>query len=199
MKNLLSRKPSSFFLFFCFNLTFCYGIEKAPQKPQLLKILFLGHSNTGKTMMIKSLLGEEFSELSFPTIGIDIRSKILEGAKRIEFKLCEISSYKRDSSLRRFYLEQADGVVLLYDVNNRESFANLSEWLTEINRKPFVLFGNKADKGEKAREVSKEEALAFARQQDCPYYEGSMKEGFSVDHFLFELSQHCLETNRVIH
>ena len=59
------------------------------------------------------------------------------------------------------YYRGAHGIIIVYDVTNRDSFDNVRQWMTEIERFATenvnkLLIGNKCDLEEK-REVSYEE------------------------------------------
>ena len=59
------------------------------------------------------------------------------------------------------YYRGAHGIIIVYDVTNRDSFDNVRQWMTEIERFATenvnkLLIGNKCDLEEK-REVSFEE------------------------------------------
>ena len=81
--------------------------------------------------------------------------------------------------------------MLVYDVTNRDSFANLAVWLQECREMSpkstlLVLAGNKSDK-EEFRQVSTAEAADFAKTNDLFFMEVSAKTGANVDK-LFDLS-----------
>lgn len=75
--------------------------------------------------------------------------------------------------------------LLVYDITNRESFLSLSRWIAEARAHgnkdiTLVLVGNKSDLAEN-REISVEEAQAFADQNGLLYVEASAKTGNNVD------------------
>ena len=74
----------------------------------------------------------------------------------------------------------------MYDVTNRESFNNVSRWLTEIDKYARenvdkLLVGNKADIGDIDRQVTKEFGNKFATEHNIPFLETSAKDGANVD------------------
>ena len=81
-----------------------------------------------------------------------------------------------------------DGVILVFDVNNKNSFDNIALWIEQIRRRDqyqkIVLFGNKTDL-EEQRQVTIEEAYDFSKKMKLAYFETSAKtkqrinEGFS--------------------
>ena len=56
----------------------------------------------------------------------------------------------RGGQLRDAYLKGADGVLLLYDVTERETRNNISKWISQIKKVspgiPVAVLGNKSDK-----------------------------------------------------
>ena len=72
----------------------------------------------------------------------------------------------------------------MYDITDRESFENVKQWLNEIARYANenvnkLLVGNKSDLEDK-REVSTEEAKAFAEEHGIPFLETSAKANENV-------------------
>ena len=83
------------------------------------------------------------------------------------------------------YTRDANIILLVYDITNKESFENLYAWLKDltninINEVIICIVGNKIDLNEK-REVSNEEGQKYAQEHDFIFQEVSAKtgEGFS--------------------
>ncbi|CAF3012391.1 unnamed protein product, partial [Rotaria sp. Silwood2] len=80
------------------------------------------------------------------------------------------------------YYRGADGVIIVYDVTNGESFANLKDWITEMERHcdqsvPKILVGNKDDDdNEMGKVVLTSDARAYAEQKNLPFFETSAKD-----------------------
>ena len=75
-------------------------------------------------------------------------------------------------------------MIIVFDVTDRESFKNVPMWMGEVERYarpgcPMILVGNKRDLADR-REVSFEEAKAFAKENDLVYTETSAKEDPSI-------------------
>ena len=90
------------------------------------------------------------------------------------------------------YYQDAQAVVLVYDITNVGSFENLSEWVNEIdekteNRPLIFLCGNKSDNQEEC-EVEIHKASEFAKSIGSKIYETSAKEGTGIDRLFQELS-----------
>lgn len=73
----------------------------------------------------------------------------------------------------------------MYDITDRESFDNVKQWLSEIDRYACenvnkLLVGNKCDL-EAKRQVDFEEAKAFADERGIPFLETSAKSSTNVE------------------
>jgi len=76
------------------------------------------------------------------------------------------------------------GIFLVYDVSNKESFANVKNWLSNIqtNADPkviIIILGNKSDAPD--RQVSIESGRALAEAAKTDFFETSAKTGFNVE------------------
>ena len=83
------------------------------------------------------------------------------------------------------YYRGAQGIIIVYDVTDRDTFENVRTWIQEIEKysKPGVckvLVGNKCDL-ESLRQVPKEEAEEFANQFGMPFIETSAKASLNVE------------------
>ena len=75
------------------------------------------------------------------------------------------------------------GAFLVFDLSRRETFENLDKWLSKIEEScdPKVvtmLIGNKCDLP--SRQISHEEAMAYAQSKQISYMEVSAKTGINV-------------------
>ena len=88
------------------------------------------------------------------------------------------------------FIGKADALVVVYAVDNRESFANVENWVYFGERfsTPLVRFivGTKSDAAPRA--VEKAEGVALAKRLGTSYYEVSARTGRNVDEFFGALS-----------
>ena len=84
----------------------------------------------------------------------------------------------------------AHAVFLCYSINNRKTFENLGNHLSEVLPDVMVfLIGNKLDL-ESEREVSREEAMRFQRENNIKYWvETSAKSGEQIESLFFDASK----------
>jgi len=93
-------------------------------------------------------------------------------------------------------LRRANGIVLAYDISNRESFGHLEYWKTlcdqnSLDHTAYVLVGLKKDLSEK-REVRKEEGESLAKSFQIPFFEASSYDNENVEIVFVTLAQNIL-------
>ncbi|XP_074075835.1 ras-related protein R-Ras isoform X2 [Macrotis lagotis] len=88
--------------------------------------------------------------------------------------------------MREQYMRAGHGFLLVYAINDRQSFNEVGKLHTQILRVkdrddfPIVLVGNKADL-ETQRQVPRSEAAAFCSSRHIAYFEASAKLRLNVD------------------
>lgn len=159
-----------------------------------LKIIVLGSSEVGKTCILQRYFNNEFKENLLSTIGIDFKTKYFKfNNEKIRVNYTDTAGQEKFHSISLNYLKGTNGIILVFDITNRESFELLDNWMKDIeetNRMDvgMILIGNKSDLKDK-REVSKEEAQNFASLYGCKYYEGSAKTGEKIFEALDEIAK----------
>ncbi len=150
------------------------------------KIVLIGNSAVGKTSLFKKLTTGQFSEKNISTIGMDKKSLNVEievnenGSivkKQINISLVDTAGQERFRSITKNYFKESDGILLIYDITNKETFKNVEGWIDSIheslgNHKDskyiIILIGNKTDLigvDDYVREVTEEEAETFCNEK----------------------------------
>ena len=157
-----------------------------------INIISLGNTEVGKTAYIIRNTENKF-RLTLTTIGIDMRNKRmeLENGQKVNVKFYDTSGQERYHSLSSNFIKKADGIILMYDITNRESFDTISRWwnnIFDLKEKdfPIILVGNKSDLEDK-REVQKEEGEKMAKEYNVNFYEASNKDGINIEESSREL------------
>ena len=173
--------------------------EKAKDDQIEYKFALLGDTKVGKTAFVKKLIGGEFG-FSVSTIGVDKKSLNLDDIEvnsnnKIEKKSFHISLYdtagqERFRSITKSYINKTDGIILMYDITNRESFDHIENWLESISeilsdwkseKYLIILLGNKTDLAENDENLSENE-----KKRKVTYEEGKQK---SEENELFWLGE----------
>ena len=159
-----------------------------------MKIIVLGSSEVGKTCILNRYFNNEFKENSLSTIGIDFQTKFFKFEdKKIKVNYTDTAGQEKFRAISVNYLKGTNGVILVFDLTNKESFDLLDTWMDELknNNKmdiSKVLIGNKADLADKI-EVPKEEIDNFTKKVGCEYFECSAKTGQNVSEALDEIAK----------
>ena len=159
-------------------------------KRNVIKIGMLGDSKVGKTAICNTFMNIEFTDNALSTIGMEkLESQIkLKNGEYIKLVLWDTAGQERFHSLALKTIRTVQGVCVVFDFTCRKSFENVTRWLTEIrenlNNACIILFGNKCDIEEEKWEVTREEAIKLAKDNNLPFFETSaklnkgIKEGF---------------------
>eukprot|EP01129_Flabellula_baltica_P002408 TRINITY_DN12217_c0_g1_i1.p1 TRINITY_DN12217_c0_g1~~TRINITY_DN12217_c0_g1_i1.p1 ORF type:complete len:155 (+),score=26.74 TRINITY_DN12217_c0_g1_i1:169-633(+) len=112
------------------------------------------------------------------TIGFDFLKKTVEiGNKSIHVLVWDYSPRSDFMSVSHTFIRGADGVFLMYDVTDENSFHNIDKWYAELERHAdffpqVVIIANKTDLNDE-RKVSTEEGMTLASRLKCKYFEMS--------------------------
>ena len=150
------------------------------------KICVLGQTNVGKTNLITRFTENKFLPDYLATVGFDYKVKTISlnnSKKKIKLIIFDTAGQERYKSVCKYWYKRVDGIILVYDITDRESFDSIPSWIKEIkefnNDLPVILFGNKIDK-EEDRIVSSEEGKHFADNNNIGFYETSAFNGDNV-------------------
>ena len=153
-----------------------------------IKIGLLGDSTVGKTAICNSFMGIEFTADNLATIGQEkLETKFtLDSGKEIKLSIWDTAGQERFKATSFKTLRAAHGVIVVFDVSNRETFEHVDQWLNtikeELSDPNLIIFGNKVDIED--RKVTAQEAENYAKKQNLKYFETSaklskgIKEGF---------------------
>ena len=157
--------------------------SEKPKPDKIYKMILIGNSGVGKTSLIQKALKNEFSPNIQSTIGFQYSNIIATvDDKKILLQTWDICGQDVFHSLINSFYKRSNLTILVYAIDDRESFESLEFWLGEIrtnSRKSnkIVLVGNKKDLDTK-RKVSYEEGREFFESNKLDlFYEASAKEG----------------------
>jgi Ras-related protein Rab-1A len=100
-----------------------------------------------------------------------------------QFEIFDTAGEEQYKSVTSTYYRRAHGVILVFDITDRESFDKIIDWRDEVlkyNENPiFLLIGNKCDEAE--RNIKQQEAQEMAESYSMEYIETSAKDGTNVE------------------
>lgn len=128
-------------------------------------MLLIGNSGVGKSCLlvryavsIKLIFNHlhiiqenSFNENFFNTIGVDFKIKTIQmDGQNIKLQIWDTAGQERFRTLTASYYRGAHGIIVVFDVTERETFENVRQWMQEIERFASdnvcrVLVGNKCD------------------------------------------------------
>lgn len=152
----------------------------------LFKLLIIGDSGVGKSCLLLRFADDTYTESYISTIGVDFKIKTIElEGKTIKLQIWDTAGQERFRTITSSYYRGAHGIIIVYDVTDRESFDNVKQWMNEIDRYACekvntLLVGNKCDM-ESKRQVSYEEGQQFADEYGMPFLETSAKNATNVE------------------
>ena len=152
---------------------------------QHFKIIFLGDQCVGKSSILNRFYQDKFEPDYQATIGLDFHSKNVEiNGSSVRLLLYDTAGQEKFKSLIPMYIRDANIIIVVYDISNKDSFTHTEHWVNEtkdLKREDaiFVLVGNKIDLEDK-RAVTKKEGEDFAIEKGFLFYEVSAKTGEQV-------------------
>ena len=156
-------------------------------------IVIVGDGSVGKSALISKYAVNDFQAKYIVTVGIDYYQKEEEiNNEKIKVKIWDTAGQERYQGLAKSFYKYGNGIILTYDVTNRESFNNLKKWIDSImnfkkENATIIIVGNKIDL---SRQVSKEDAVELARRNRYKYFETSAKTGKGVNEcFLYLINK----------
>ena len=151
----------------------------------LLKYIIIGDSSVGKSNILLRYVHNSFNPEFLTTIGVEFGAKNIEINKKIfKIQIWDTAGQENFRSITRAYYKNSVCALVVYDITNRSSFKSIF----------IILVGNKNDL-ENERQVSYEEGLEFAKNNNIVFFETSAKTGKNISE-LFQTS--AIEINKKI-
>ncbi|OMJ94949.1 hypothetical protein SteCoe_1810 [Stentor coeruleus] len=133
---------------------------------------------------------DSFTDAFISTIGVDfvtfiqkIRTITYEG-KVIKLQIWDTAGQEKFRTITSSYYKGAHGIIVVYDITDRNSFENINSWFGEIEKYASenvnkIIIGNKSDL-ETKRAVMKDEAQELATKLSVQFMETSAKSSNNV-------------------
>ncbi|CAN1259167.1 Ras-related protein RABD2b [Linum perenne] len=143
----------------------------------LFKLLLIGDSGVGKSCLLLRFADDSYLDSYISTIGVDFKIRTVEqDGKTIKLQIWDTAGQERFRTITSSYYRGAHGIIVVYDVTDLESFNNVKQWLSEIDRYASenvnkLLVGN-----------------AFADEIGIPFMETSAKNAANVEDAFMAMS-----------
>ena len=167
------------------------------------KIAMIGDCMVGKSSLLSREIYGDYLDKYEATIAVGFCSKrMVYYNKKIKLNVWDLSGDDRFVMVIKTYLKHIQGVFIVYDVTNINSFKNVKYWVDlvksfQINDLIMILLANKIDKEEK-RVISVDMGIKYALKHKMVYLDVSAKTGTTMN-FLNMLTEmlmekHCIKT-----
>ena len=129
--------------------------------------------------------------------GSDYKFKTIEhSGNRVKLQIWDTAGQERFKAITTRYYRMAAGILMVYDVTDRTSFAAVENWIKSIHQHgdpscQVVLVANKVDCAQE-RVVSTEEGTACAAKYGVPFFESSARTGENVQQAFLQLAAAAL-------
>ena len=164
-----------------------FTIENMPENStnydKSIKLIILGDSNVGKSSIVNCL--QQDTALQRKTISLEHYNYTIKINKFIlRMQIWDTVGQEKFDSITTKYYKTTDVAILVYAINDINSFKNISHWYDELNNKGStnseedsniksmikVLVGNKKDL-EKERKVTYEQGKKLSEEKDFNFFE----------------------------
>ena len=180
------------------------------------KVVFTGDSGCGKSSIIKRYdsnckNSDEFifNKYETSTIGVDYisikKDYILDDNKNCKIKLSiwDTGGQERFKSICKAYYKDIAAAIIVFDMNNYDSFLNIINWIKEIqrininDRLVYIILGNKSDLIKESEETNYRNECKLILGQfniDYIFYETSVKYNSNINECFNELTEILFNT-----
>ena len=156
----------------------------------LFRLCVLGDANVGKTSIITRFCDNSFKENYNNTIGVDFRLITLQCKDIIsKIHIWDTAGQERFRSIATNYINSSHGFAFIYDVTDKSSFDNVTNWINlafDKNKNSIFnfLIGNKCDLNNQ-RTVSQNEGEKLAKEKNLFFLETSAKNNENIQKIFF--------------
>ena len=176
-----------------------------------ISLMLLGDGRVGKSNFMTRYANNKFSDEYLMTVGYneEIKTLKIDNKNIYQLRLVDTAGQERYMSMPRNYYKNSDGILLLYDVESKESFKNIEIWMNDIKEYTdkkddnivIYLIGNKIDliyndNNNDEEKVTKEEIEELANSLKVKYYDISCKWNLNIEEVMARIILDCLKNNR---
>merc|ERR1719240_169224 len=157
-----------------------------PEYDYLFKLLLIGDSGVGKSCLLLRFADDTYTESYISTIGVDFKIRTIDlDGKTVKLQIWDTAGQERFRTITSSYYRGAHGIIIVYDVTDKESFNNVKHWINEIDKYAAdgvnkLLVGNKCDLASK-KVVAYDEAKELADSLGVRFMETSAKNAHNVE------------------
>ena len=172
----------------------------------LFKLVIIGDSGVGKSCILLRFADDTFTENYYSTIGVDFRFKCVDiGERKCKLQIWDTAGQERFKTVTSAYYRGADGIIIVFDQTDRESFNNVQNWIEDISKysteEPSkIIIANKEDISDERKSVKMEDIAELEKKTGLEVIKTSAKTGENIDYAFKKLTQKLLieRNNRIL-
>ena len=168
------------------------------------KIIIVGDSGVGKSCLSIKASRNYFEDFYSPTVGFEFLTfNVKVEDQNIKLQIWDTCGQEVYRSLISSFYRSASLAIIVYSIDNEESFINIEKWLNDVKSQSnpdvkIFIIGNKADLEDK-REVTKEAGEKFFHEHKLSFFtETSAKTGFNVQNVFIEVAKELYKQHEEI-
>ncbi|KAH3731521.1 Rab GTPase [Pelomyxa schiedti] len=158
------------------------------------KIFLVGDSGVGKSCLLIRFADDTWTETHIATIGVDFKIKTLNcDGKVVKLQIWDTAGQERFRAIASSYYRAAQGIILVFDCTDMETYTSLPFWYGEIARYACenvnkLLVANKTDLVDR-RVVQTSMAKDWADGMEIPFIEASAKANINVEEVFMQMAR----------
>ena len=172
----------------------------------LFKLVIIGDSGVGKSCILLRFADDTFTENYYSTIGVDFRFKCVDiGERKCKLQIWDTAGQERFKTVTSAYYRGADGIIIVFDQTDKESYNNIQHWIEDISRystdEPAkIIIANKDDMAEEKKIVKNEDINELEKKTGLEVIKTSAKTGDNVEYAFKKLAQQLIleRNNRIL-
>jgi len=176
-------------------------LSKSKQFDYTFKIVMIGDSGVGKSCILLRFADDKFNENFYATIGVDFRFKnIIVDDKSVKLQIWDTAGQERFKTITSAYYRGADGIIIVYDITDRNSFAHIKDWLDDVNKytddNPLkIIVGNKIDLI-KDKQINDNDMKTMTAQTGIEILECSAKDSIKINDLMEIMTKKLIEKKK---
>ncbi|KAM0681290.1 Ras- protein Rab-8B [Glugoides intestinalis] len=168
----------------------------------IFKVILIGDSGVGKTSLMTRFADSSYDAICSTTIGVDFKIKTIEiDGVKVKLQVWDTAGQERFRAIVSNYYRGAQGIFVVFDMLNKESFNHLNDWFLELEKKgatktaEIMVLGNKVDNKE-CISVDEEDINRFLIERGISadnFMEVSAKTNIEVEESFIKLTKKLIE------
>ena len=163
-----------------------------------MKFLLIGEQAVGKSSLINQYIEGKFEENLLCAAGLDLKKKYIKiNEKSIKLMIYDTAGHERFRTLSKNQISSTKGILIVYDVTEKESFDALTFWMKSFKENAnknaiCLIIGNKIDL-ENKRVIGYDEGKKFAEKYGVKFIETSAKSAVGVNEAFYSVAKEIFD------